>query len=583
MNYKSVTGKNWLFKQYEENYAKKIYETFHFNEMLSKIISIRKIELDQIENFINPTIKKNLPNPNSIKDMDIATNATISHIQNKNIIGIFGDYDVDGATSTAILAKYFKHINQPFELLIPDRIKDGYGPTEKGFDLLIDKGSKLIISVDCGTSSFDAILHAKNRNVETIVLDHHQGDIKLPEATAIVNPNQINDKSNLVYLCAAGVCFMFLVALNSKLRNMNWFKLNNIIEPDILNFLDLVCLGTICDVVPVIGLNRAIVKQGLKVFGKRKNIGLKTLYDNSKIKNQPNTYHLGYLIGPKINAGGRVGKSAFGAELLISDNQEKVDYLAKELNNFNEQRKKIEFELIQKIENETKYSKDPILLIQGKDFHEGIIGIAASRIKDKYKKPCIIISVNGKIGKGSARSVFGFDIGSIIISAVQNRILIKGGGHKMAGGFSININNIETFKEFLIKKYNNLGIKNDNLKNLYLDSLILPTALNDEFYKNIEVLSPFGAGNPEPKFIIEDLKLANSNIIANKHIKAIFYSKSNEVVKTIAFNSVGTVLESYLIKNNKSTMNIAGTLISNYWNGKNNIEFVINDISVNNI
>ena len=583
MNYKSVTGKNWLFKKYDKNYAKKISETFRFNEFLSKIISIRKIELDQIENFINPTIKKNLPNPNSIRDMDIATYATISHIQNKNIIGIFGDYDVDGATSTAILAKYFKHINQPFELLIPDRIKDGYGPTEKGFDLLIDKGSKLIISADCGTSSFDAILHAKNRNVETIVLDHHQGDIKLPEATAIVNPNQINDKSNLIYLCAAGVCFMFLVALNSKLRNKNWFKLNNIIEPDILNFLDLVCLGTICDVVPVIGLNRAIVKQGLKVFGKRKNIGLKTLYDNSKIKNQPNTYHLGYLIGPKINAGGRVGKSSFGAELLISDNQEKVDYLAKELNNFNEQRKKIEFELIQKIENETKYSKDPILLIQGKDFHEGIIGIAASRIKDKYKKPCIIISVNGKIGKGSARSVFGFDIGSIIISAVQNRILIKGGGHKMAGGFSININNIETFKEFLIKKYNNLGIKNDNLKNLYLHSLILPTALNVEFYKNIEVLSPFGAGNPEPKFIIEDLKLANSNIIANKHIKAIFYSKSNEVVKTIAFNSVGTVLESYLIKNNKSTMNIAGTLISNYWNGKNNIEFVINDISVNNI
>ena len=315
----------------------------------------------------------------------------------------------------------------------------------------------------------------------------------------------------------------------------------------------------------------------------RKNIGLKTLYDNSKIKNRPNTYHLGYLIGPKINAGGRVGKSTFGTELLISDNQEKVDYLAKELNDFNEQRKKIEFELIHKIENETKDSKDPILLVQGKDFHEGIIGIVASRIKDKYNKPCVIISVNGNIGKGSARSVFGFDIGSIIISAVQNRILVNGGGHKMAGGFSINTNNIEIFKEFLIKKYNNLDIKNDNLKNLYLDSVVLPTALNTEFYKNIEVLSPFGTGNPEPKFLIEDLKLANSNIVANKHIKAIFYSKNNDVVKAIAFNSVGTVLESYLIKKNKITMNIAGTFISNYWNGKNNIEFVINDISVNNI
>ena len=421
------------------------------------------------------------------------------------------------------------------------------------------------------------------KNIQTIVLDHHQGDIKLPEATAIVNPNRIDDESKLSYLCAAGVCFMFLVSLNSKLKKMNWFKLNNINEPDILNYLDLVCLGTICDVVPVIGLNRAIIKQGLKVFGKRKNIGLRTLYDDSNIKNQPQIHDLGYLIGPKINAGGRVGKSMLGAELLISDNQEKVDYLAKKLNAFNEDRKKIEFELIRKIENETKENKDPILLVQGKDFHEGIIGIAASRIKDKYNKPCIIISVNGNIGKGSARSVFGFDIGTIIISAVQNKILINGGGHKMAGGFSINIDNIEIFKEFLIKKYNSLNIKKDNFKNLYLDSIILPTALNPEFYKNIEVLSPFGTGNPEPKFLIEDLKLANSNIVANQHIKTIFYSKNNDVVKTIAFNSIGTVFESYLVKNNKSSMNIVGTLKSNNWNGKTNIEFVINDISVNNI
>ena len=209
MNYKSVTGKNWLFNKYDRNYAKKISETFLFKEILSKIISIRKIELDQIENFINPTIKKNLTNPDSIKDMDIATSTTISHIKKNTVIGIFGDYDVDGATSAAILAKYFKQINQPFELLIPDRIKDGYGPNKEGFDFLINKRSKLIISVDCGTSSFDAILHAKNKNIETIVLDHHQGDIKLPEATAIVNPNRFDDKSNLVYLCAVGVCFIF--------------------------------------------------------------------------------------------------------------------------------------------------------------------------------------------------------------------------------------------------------------------------------------------------------------------------------------------------------------------------------------
>ena len=329
--------------------------------------------------------------------------------------------------------------------------------------------------------------------------------------------------------------------------------------------------------------NRAIVKQGLKVFGRRKNIGLKTLYDNSKINSQPNAYHLGYIIGPKINAGGRVGKSAFATEILISENQERVDYLAKKLNDFNEYRKKIEVELFQKIENETKDSKDPILFVEGKDFHEGIIGIVASRIKDRYNKPCLIISVNGKIGKGSARSVFGFDIGTVIISAVQNKILINGGGHKMAGGFSINTDKIEVFKEFLIKKYNSLIIDKGNCKTLYLDSIILPTALNAEFYNNIDVLSPFGTGNSEPKFLIENLNLVNSNIVGDRHIRAIFYSKSKDVVKAIAFNSIGTVLESYLAKNNKSSMNIAGTLTSNNWNGKNNIEFVINDISVNNI
>jgi single-stranded-DNA-specific exonuclease len=428
-----------------------------------------------------------------------------------------------------------------------------------------------------------AILHAKNKSIETIVIDHHQGDVKLPEATAIVNPNQINDESKLTYLCAAGVCFMFLVSLSNKLRNLDWFKLNNVNEPDILNFLDLVSLGTICDVVPIVGLNRAIVKQGLKVFGRRKNIGLKTLYDNSNIKSQPNSYHLGYAIGPKINAGGRVGKSSFAAEILISENQERVDYLAKKLNEFNEYRKKIEIDLFQKIENKIKDSKDPILYAEGKDFHEGIIGIVASKIKDRYNKPCLIISVNGKIGKGSARSVFGFDIGTIIISAVQNKILINGGGHKMAGGFSININNIEIFKEFLIKKYNSLFIEKGNFKTLYLDSIVLPTALNAKFFNNINVLSPFGTGNPEPKFLIENLKLANSNVIANRHIKAIFYSKSNDVVKAIAFNSIGTAIESYLVKNNKSSMNIAGTLTSNNYDGKNNIEFIINDISVNNI
>lgn len=583
MNLKSVTGKNWLFKKYDELYAQKIHESFNFEDIMCKFLSIRKIKINNIKNFLNPTIKNNIPNPSSIKGMDDAVRSLISMIKLKKVVGIFSDYDVDGATSAAILVKYLIQIKQPYNLFIPDRIKNGYGPTRQGFKNLIENNSKLIITADCGTSSYDAILYAKSRHVETIVIDHHQASIKLPEAIAIVNPNRIDDLSNLNYLCAAGLCFMFIVALNKKLRDINWFKKNNIVEPNILNYLDLVCLGTICDLVPITGLNRAFVKQGLKVLKKRKNLGLKNLFDKSKINTSPNTYHLSYLIGPKINAGGRVGKSSYGADLLISDDEQKANYLTNELSNFNEQRKIIELELIKKIEIEAMNIKDPIIVISGKNFHEGVIGIVASRLKEKFNKPCIVISLNKNLGKGSARSIAGFDIGSAIINAKDEKILLNGGGHKMAGGFSINGNNIELFKKYLIKKYLKSNINQDNYKNLYLDSLIMPTALNENFYKNIEILSPFDSLNPEPKFLIEDLKLIKSNIVGEKHIKAIFYSKNENIVKTIAFNSVGSLMETYLLKKNKNTLNLAGTITSNFWNGKSNIEFVINDISVNNI
>ena len=271
-----------------------------------------------------------------------------------------------------------------------------------------------------------------------IVLDHHQSDIKLPKAHAIVNPNRFDDSSELNYLCAAGVCFMYLVALNKKLRGENWFKTNNIDEPNILNLLDLVSLGTVCDVVPLIGLNRALVKQGLKVVKKRSNLGLKTLYDLCEIESQPTTYDLGFKIGPRINAGGRVGKSSHGAELLISEDPKKAYQIALDLEKSNKERQNIELALTEKINSEVKkFHNNPVLVLEGVGWHEGIIGIVASRIKDKYHKPTILISISGNLGKASARSVYGFDIGTQIIKAVQSGILVKGGGHKMAGGFTI--------------------------------------------------------------------------------------------------------------------------------------------------
>ena len=454
MNYSSVSGKNWIFKKYNYEEVKKISEQHFVNETVAKLLSIRKQNIDDISLFLDPKIKNLLPNPSHLKDMKNAIERTYKALCNHEKLGIFGDYDVDGATSTAILAKYFRLLNQKINTYIPDRKKEGYGPSIPAFEKLINMGSKIIFAVDCGTLSYEPINFAQKKNIDVIVLDHHQSDAKLPKACAIINPNRIDETSSLKYLCAAGVCFIFLIALNKKLRDTKWFASNNISEPNILDFLDLVSLGTVCDVVPLIGLNRALVKQGLKVIKKRSNLGLKTLYDLCKIESQPSTYDLGYKLGPRINAGGRVGKSSHGVELLLSNDPLKVYQIAVDLEKFNKERQTIEFILIEKIENEVKkLDNQPILVLEGENWHEGVIGIVAARIKEKYNKPTIIISKTGKIGKGSARSVVGFDIGSNIIKAVQSGILIKGGGHKMAGGFSVPIEKISQFKDFLIKSY----------------------------------------------------------------------------------------------------------------------------------
>ena len=582
MNTLSISGKNWILKEYNPDDIVFFKENFSLDEITSKLLSIRKIKKEEINSFLNPSIKSFLPNPNDLIDMVKTTSRSVKIIQKKEKIGIFGDYDVDGATSTALLGNYFSELNLDYEVYIPDRKKEGYGPSIKSFEQLINKNVKVIFTVDCGTLSFDAIKYAKEKKVDVIVLDHHQSEIKLPSAFSVVNPNRIDDKSNLQYLCAAGVAFMFLVSLNRELRSLDWFKKNNIKEPNLINYLDLVSLGTICDVVPLIGLNRAIVKQGLKIIKSKKNLGLKTLIDICKIETSPSTYHIGYMIGPRINAGGRVGKCSHGANLLLNKNPKDSFKLANELDQYNKERQMLEKDLLQKILNETKdYSNDPVLVLSGFNWHEGVIGIVAARLKEKFNKPVIIISMTGDIGKASARSVIGFDIGSVIISATQENILLKGGGHKMAGGFSIKRQNIEQFKDFVFKKFlkntNSLSIKEP----LLLDSIIAPSAVNTEFYDKVALLSPFGSGNPEPRFIIEDLKTLNGKIVADRHIKSVLIGKDGSTFKSIAFNALENGLGAYLIKKNNKSFNIAGKLSLNEWRGQSNVEFIIDDISVN--
>jgi single-stranded-DNA-specific exonuclease len=582
MNTLSISGKNWILKKYNREEISFLKDNFFLDEITSKLLSIRKIKKEDIKSFLNPSIKNFLPNPNTLMDMEKATLRTSKSIYKKEKVGIFGDYDVDGATSTALLGKYFAELKIPYEIYIPDRKKEGYGPSIKSFKELIDKGVKIIFTVDCGTLSFDAIEFAKENNTDVIVLDHHQSEIKLPKAFSVINPNRFDDESNLQYLCAAGVTFMFLVSINRKLRLESWFTKNKIDEPNLINYLDLVSLGTVCDVVPLIGLNRAIVKQGLKILKSKKNLGLKTLLDICKIESNPSIYHLGFMLGPRINAGGRVGKCSHGANLLLDTDPKNAFKLASELDQFNKERQMLEKDLLRKLLNETKdYSKDPVLVLSGSNWHEGIIGIVAARLKDKFNKPVIIISIEGEIGKASARSIVGFDIGSVIIAATQDKILLKGGGHKMAGGFSINIKNIEKFKEFVFRRFRNINEDLTSEKPLYLDSTISPAAVNLDFYNKVNNLAPFGSGNPEPKFIIENLKTVNSKIVGEKHIKSILIGMDGSSIKTIAFNAVENDLGAYLLKNNNKIFNIAGKLSLNEWKGQSNVEFIIDDISVN--
>ena len=581
MNSQSVGGKNWISKDSNTDDINFFKSNFFLDEIVAKLLSIRKIKKEEVKFFLNPTIKNILPNPFILKDMDKAIERTISAVLKKEKVGIFGDYDVDGATSTAILGQYFKSLNIKYEIYIPDRKSEGFGPNEKAFLQFINLGVNLIFTVDCGTLSFEPIKFAKEKKTDVIILDHHQSETKLPNAHSIVNPNRFDDRSELNYLCAAGVCFLFLIALNKKLREQNWFNKNSIIEPDLISILDLVSLGTVCDVVPLVGLNRAIVYQGLKVLKKKKNLGLKTLIEINNIENNITTYHLGYVLGPRINAGGRVGKSTHGANLLLNTNSQETFKIASELNVYNKERQILESDLLNKILNtDFKEKSDPVIILHGENWHEGIIGIIAARVKEKFNKPTIVISATSGLGKGSCRSIYGFDIGSVVIGAVQSSILEKGGGHKMAAGFTINMDMINEFKEFVFKKFMSINMNLEEKKNYYFDAEIAPSAVNIDFFEKVHLLAPFGSGNSEPRFIINNLKVLNSKIVGEKHIKSILLGSDSTAIKTITFNSVGTELGAYLLKKNMKNFNIAGKLSLNEWRGQKNVEFIIDDLSV---
>ena len=574
----SVLDRRWVIKQANQASIESLCQK-NLNHLFSKILTSKGISESNYDNYIDPKIKNFLPNPFIFKDMEEAIRKIYFHIIGKNKITLYGDYDVDGASACAILSKYLKNLSVDHDIYIPDRVKDGYGPNIKAFEKIINNQSKLIIMLDCGTQSFDSIAYANQKEVDTIVIDHHKSIEIIPKAHAVINPNRFDEDGAYGYLCAAGLVFIFLVALNRHLINEKYFTKNNLIIPDLLDFLDIVMLGTVCDVVPLIELNRAFVKQGLKIMSKRKNLGLKTLSDMSEISYMPTSKDVGFKIGPKINAGGRIGQSDLGVNLLLSSEPEKAYLISKQLHDLNLKRRDIENKVLLDAIDKADKEKNNIIVLHSNDWHEGIIGIIASRIVDLYNKPCIVISTQKDIAKGSARSVQGFDIGLAIIKAKQKNLIIKGGGHAMAGGFSIEVKNIDIFKFEINHLFNKIDTKLNN--DLLIDLALSPQALDDNFIKYIEMLEPFGSSNKEPVLMLNNIEVSKANIVKKSHIKC-FFKTVDRYIDVMSFNSVGKPIGEYLLNAKKSRFDVVCKASLNYWNNRQNLQLILLDLKVLN-
>ena len=575
----SVQGKEWVIKNYDKNFLEIISNKYDLDFFIAKLLSIKGFKEHEVESFLEPKIKNYLPNPFHFKDCDEGVKIIYKHINNNSKICIFGDYDVDGATSTGMMSLYLKKLNINFSVFIPDRQKDGYGPSIETFKNIMRDNINLIITLDCGTTSFEAIKFAKDNNLDVVVIDHHKSQENLPIADALINPNRLDENDEYYYLCAVGVLFVFLAGLNKFLREKKYFEANDINEPNLFEFLDLVMLGTVCDVVPLISLNRAFVYQGLKIAAKRNNLGLKTLTDYSKINKKLSTYEIGYVLGPKINAGGRIGKSNLGYKLLTTNDAETAYLISSELNSLNLKRKDLESNIIDEaISLVDKQKLEDIIFLVKKDWHEGLIGIVASRLKEHYNRPAFILSQNGRICKGSARSIFGFDIGLAITRCKQMNLLIKGGGHPMAGGFSVEYDKLNEFKIELLKIYNKSKRNNNNF--FFIDSYLESSAINNELIKKINILEPYGSGNKEPIFAFEDFKISKVIETNNNHVKVVI-QKGSFYLNAICFNSKNKDIGNYLL-DYKKNFNVAGKIKLNEWNGKTNIELIIEDIQLIN-
>lgn len=563
----------------DERRAELIAQRFALPLPVARIIASRGIPVDDVANFINPKLQNLMPDPFCMKDMEKAAKRIAEAIVKKQKVAIIGDYDVDGATSSSVLRLYLESVGIEPEIHIPER-DEGYGPSRQAFDEFAALGAELVITVDCGTTAFDVFDYAGSLNIPVIVLDHHEAEVRLPEVYAVVNPKRLDESDDypyLKYMAAVGVVFCTIVAVNRELRKQGFFAGGE--EPNLLQWLDLVALGTVCDVVPLLGLNRAFVRQGLRIMSLRSNTGLRALIDKSGISEAPSAFHLGYVLGPRINACGRVGEASLGNKLLCSRDDFQAGQLADKLNEFNAQRKEIEaYVLLSAIEMlEGTPQEYPIAFAAGKDWHQGVVGIVAGKLKERYNVPAFVMSIEPDEVKGSARSVPGVDLGALIIAAKEKGLLTKGGGHTMAAGFSLSEDKIEAFRRFAGEYVRQKLGEEDVAPVIEVDSALDLLGANTDFAAALELLEPFGAGNAEPKIVLEHVRIVKPGIVGAGHVRCFLTSGNGGSLKAMAFKIADTELGKTLLNSQGAVFDIAGVLRRDNWQGRNSVQFIIDD------
>ena len=560
----SITGKRWEEKKININSIEKLRQDHNYSEILSKLIISRNFDQDEIFSIENDLALKNsfIKNDDFNHSLDIVINS----IKKQELICILGDYDVDGSAATSLFIRFFESIKQPYFYYIPDREKDGYGASKNLFKRLILKKPKLIILVDCGSTSHEAIDFLNENKIKSLIIDHHEINKPFPKANSIINPKKNNGYIEYDNLCATALAYFFIDLLSYKVKS----------EIKLSDYLIYVLLATVCDVMPLRKLNRLIALDVLKKFDINKNIAFNELFKLSDRNNSITISDLGYFIGPILNAGGRLGKSNFATELLSSDNSEIVNKRSNELIKLNDKRRKIESLIIEEIDfDKIENENENIIIYYNPNINEGLIGIIAARLKDYFNKPSMVITTSNLLLKGSARSVYDYNIGRVIKSSLDNNIIIGGGGHNMAAGFTLQKKNLDNFKDFIQKDF----LRNSTFeeKNFLYDAEVSSLAFNKDFYNDIKKIEPFGNGNPTPTFLLKDLKVIKATILKNKHISLILKSKVGFSIKSISFNSINSKVGEYLL-NYKKNLNVLGQIHENIWNNKKTLQLTITDI-----